>query len=122
MHLLALPGGDHQTSTRSCPTAVVRQAEERFRRSGYLALREVSCLAGDGVVTLQGRLPSHYLKQVAQEIASGLEGVHRVVNRIKVYGPAGRSRAEKLRLSPARESSRESTATRREHAPLPTNN
>jgi hypothetical protein len=35
-------------------------------------------------MVLRGRLPSQYLKQVAQTLASGVEGVGRVVNLIKV--------------------------------------
>ncbi len=51
------------------------------------------CPTSDGVVCLMGFLPSYYLKQVAQEIASGVEGVRHVVNRIKVF-PTYANRAE----------------------------
>jgi len=40
---------------------------------------------------LRGSLPTHYLKQVAQELVSHIEGVDAVVNQIKVA--AGESRA-----------------------------
>jgi osmotically-inducible protein OsmY len=77
-----------------------RQAEGLLRQSGYLALRGVACDARDGVITLRGRLPSYYLKQVAQSIAARIEGVRRVVNEIEVAvpngpAPAGRDRATK---------------------------
>jgi osmotically-inducible protein OsmY len=96
MLLLRQPGDQHDISTSIPRAGIVRQAEERFRRSGYLALRDVSCLAGDGTLTLHGRLPSYYLKQVAQEIALGLEGAHHVVNRIEVAALETRRRAQQL--------------------------
>jgi osmotically-inducible protein OsmY len=64
------------------------EAEDRFRRSGYFALRDISCDARNGVLHLRGRLPSYYLKQVAQAVAAEVEGVRRVVNRIEVIAPA----------------------------------
>src|SRR5262249_44586249 len=41
------------------------EAEQRLRRSNYLALQDVRCFATDDAVYLYGRLPSFYLKQVA---------------------------------------------------------
>ena len=38
----------------------------------------------DGVAYLHGCLPSYYLKQLAQEIAAGVEGVRLVINKIEV--------------------------------------
>ena len=65
-----------------------RETEVRFRRSGYFALRDVSCDARHGVVSLRGCLPTYYLKQVAQAVAAEVEGVRCVVNLIKVIAPA----------------------------------
>jgi osmotically-inducible protein OsmY len=93
MNLRALPGTDHPISSTSAPLpALAHAAEQRLWRSGYLALRNVSCRACDGVVSLHGCLPSYYLKQVAQELASGVEGARLVINRIEVLAPAGRQR------------------------------
>ena len=75
------PGPRTATSTRL--PEIDRKAEERLRASSYLALRDISCLASHDVLYLYGRLRSHYLKQVAQELASGVEGVRHVVNRIR---------------------------------------
>lgn len=67
------------------PQARIQEViEDRFWRSGYLALRDVSCQARDGEVHLRGRVPSYFLKQIAQEIAGGVEGVRQVINRIDV--------------------------------------
>jgi osmotically-inducible protein OsmY len=62
----------------------VELAERALCSSPYLALRNVTCDDRDGVLTLRGSLPSYYLKQVAQAIASRVEGVRQVVNEIEV--------------------------------------
>jgi osmotically-inducible protein OsmY len=61
-----------------------RQVEIRIRGSSYLALRDVSCVVRGDILHLRGRVPSHYLKQVAQELAAGVEGVRQVENGIEV--------------------------------------
>src|SRR5262245_54867322 len=85
MHLLALPSAGSEFAMPVRVSRIDPKAEESLRRSSYLSLRDVSCLSSEGVLFLHGNLPSYYLKQVAQEIASGVEGVHHVVNRIKVW-------------------------------------
>jgi len=67
------------------------EAERRLWGSGYLALRDVLCEAHAGSVRLRGRLPSYYLKQMAQSLVADIEGVGRVVNLIEIAGPPGRS-------------------------------
>lgn len=66
---------------------------DRLRQRGYSALWDVTCDVHDGTARLLGRLPSHYLKQVAQSTAAEVAGVRRVVNLIVVAGPAPRVRA-----------------------------
>jgi len=66
------------------------EAERRLRRSGDLGLRDVSCEAHAGIVRLRGRLPSYYLKQMAQAIVADIDGVRRVVNLIEIAVPPGR--------------------------------
>lgn len=60
------------------------EALRRLRRSGYSALRDVSCDVHGGDMRLIGRLRSYYLKQVAQAVVADIEGVHRVVNLIEI--------------------------------------
>lgn len=79
------PSGSHRP-------LIGRQAEIRIRGSSYLALRDVICIARGDILHLRGRLPSHYLKQVAQEIAAGVEGVRHVCNGIEVSVRRGRGR------------------------------
>ena len=60
-------------------------AEWGLRRSRYPALRPVSCDYQDGVLVLRGRLPSYYLKQMAQEVVGHqVQGVSRLDNQIQV--------------------------------------
>ena len=70
---------------------MIREIKASLIRRGYLALRDVSCDVHAGRVHLHGHLPSHYLKQVAQEAASEVSGVREVVNHIKVDAQIGRS-------------------------------
>ncbi len=63
-------------------------AESSLRRSAYLALRQLSCEFRAGVLTLRGRLPSYYLKQMAQAAVAAVEGVERVDNQIEVVAHA----------------------------------
>jgi osmotically-inducible protein OsmY len=68
---------------------IERLVQDRLRRSGYLALRELSCEARDGAVCLRGHVSSYYLKQIAQAAAGDLPGVHSVINLIEVIAPRG---------------------------------
>jgi hypothetical protein len=75
---------DHQAS----PQAV---AERGLRGSRYSALKHVSCDYQDGVLVLRGRLPTYYLKQIAQEVvAHQFNNGGRLENRIEVVRPAAR--------------------------------
>jgi hypothetical protein len=59
----------------SAGAGVGERAEHRLRSSPYLALRVIGCANHEGSVTLRGCVPTYYLKQLAQEIVSGTEGV-----------------------------------------------
>ena len=59
-------------------------AEDRLSESRYSALSRITCSYCDGVLMLQGHLPSHYLRQVAQELVCRIDGVDAVVNQIRV--------------------------------------
>ena len=96
-------------------TTIEEEAEDRLRRSGYLALRDISCEVREGVARLRSRLPTHYLKQVAQAIVAEVEGVVVVMNQIKVIAsgkdsPIGRSDGSRRRALVPTESSSEAQA------------
>ena len=67
---------------------VKREAEARLRRSSYREVRGVTCEFHEGVLTLRGHLPSFYLKQVAQSLVYGIDGVEEINNRLEAewYG------------------------------------
>jgi osmotically-inducible protein OsmY len=65
-------------------TSLANEAERLLHASSYSSLRNISCQGRDGTVYLHGRLPSYYLKQLAQEIVSRVKGAVTVVNRIEV--------------------------------------
>jgi hypothetical protein len=107
MNLLVLHTADREIVPQARPSAIAlgHAAEDLFRRSGYLALRDVSCVATGGELCLRGRLPSYYLKQVAQEIATSVAGPRRVINQIEISVPArrapvGSNRAQVRRTRP----------------------
>jgi len=60
---------------------------DRFQRSPYLPLRNIKCSLRDGVLWLCGRVPTFYLKQLAQSMGTCTEGVRQVVNELHVDFP-----------------------------------
>lgn len=65
--------------------AVVAVAERRLEDSGYRVLRQVRCRFEAGTLTLSGRVPSFYMKQVAQTLVMTLHNVQCVDNRLDVH-------------------------------------
>ena len=63
----------------------------RLRESGYLFLWGVTCEFNEGVLSLSGTVPTFYLKQVAQELASRTPGVREVSNGLYVTGLSHRA-------------------------------
>ena len=71
--------------------ASIKDRAERFLHSNpYLVLKHISCDYLDGVLILRGRLPTYYLKQLAQESVADLDGVDRIENQIQVVTPTYR--------------------------------
>lgn len=58
-----------------------------FRTSGYAPLRNIGISHRNGCVELQGRVPTYFLKQLAQSLASSVPGVANVDNGIEVFCP-----------------------------------
>jgi hypothetical protein len=61
-----------------------------LRSSPYPPLRSIACSKRDGVLVLQGSVPSYYLKQVAQSLALGVNGSWPVQNEIEVVAAGDR--------------------------------
>ena len=55
-----------------------------FRTAGYAQLRHIGITQQNGHVALQGRVPTYFLKQLAQSLAAALPGVQVVNNHIEV--------------------------------------
>jgi hypothetical protein len=53
--------------------------------------RYISCSYDHGVLTLHGRLPSFYLKQVLQTMLNNVDGVERIDNQVDVVSANGLS-------------------------------
>ena len=47
-------------------------------------MQHLSCAFRAGVLTLRGRLPSYYLKQVALAVVATVEGVERINDQVEV--------------------------------------
>lgn len=63
------------------------RAELALRSAPYTPLRNVTCRVADGSLELHGRLPSYYLKQVAQTVVISATRALPISNRIEVVGP-----------------------------------
>ena len=69
---------------RRAQAALERKIAVVMHDAPYPALRHISCVLDDGVLTLQGRVPSYYLKQIAQTLVRPLEGVRVIHNELDV--------------------------------------
>ncbi len=55
-----------------------------LQESPYRELWDVACEFREGVLTLRGRVPSFFLKQIAQSIVFVMERVEEINNRLEV--------------------------------------
>jgi hypothetical protein len=63
------------------------EAETRLHQSAYSPLRHLTCQVHGQVLTICGRVPSYYMKQVAQSLLGQLEGVGTIDNQLDVQSP-----------------------------------
>jgi len=59
-----------------------RQVIEALRATGYVPLRDLGVMASQGTGVLCGRVPSYYLKQLAQSALLSVPGIDQVRNEI----------------------------------------
>jgi osmotically-inducible protein OsmY len=118
MDLFSPANSDREDCGGSLQPLIGRQAEIRIRGTSYLALRDVTCIARGDILHLRGRLPSHYLKQIAQEIAASVEGVRQVRNGIEVSRPV-RTRSARGSLERERDQVERNNITMRGEDSLP---
>jgi osmotically-inducible protein OsmY len=75
---------DTQTVGTAAQAKRQELAERCLRSNSYLALKNISCDYLNGVLILRGCVETYYLKQVAQEVVAGVEGLERIDNQIQV--------------------------------------
>jgi hypothetical protein len=66
-------------------------AERCLRRLPYRTLRWVTCDVKEGVLILRGRVPTYYLKQLAQTSVARVPGLKAITNNIEVLPRIPRS-------------------------------
>ena len=89
------PGGDTEAIQPAAPPRAQSQedlrlaegVERALRATGYAPLRGIQVTAEARLVILAGRVPSYYLKQVAQATALSVLGVDLVRNDLEVGRP-----------------------------------
>jgi osmotically-inducible protein OsmY len=72
------------TKSPSTPS-ILETATRKLRQQDFRFSRCVTCQLHEGVLLLRGRVPSYYLKQLAQTAVVGIKGVEQIDNRIDVY-------------------------------------
>ena len=70
---------------RSALNSRVEEAvRNRLNESAYPSIKHIDCQFDDGILVLRGRLPSFFMKQVAQETIADLDGIKEIVNCVEV--------------------------------------
>jgi osmotically-inducible protein OsmY len=72
-----------QVRARSAPDVGYR-VKLTLNRAPYSILSQLDVDEAEGTVVLSGTVPSYYMKQVAQAIASTVDGVRRLDNQVTV--------------------------------------
>lgn len=83
-HVHAVRVACHVPAERNDDSKLMEAVAGVLRDTGHPALRGLDIEICGGVVVLWGRVPSYYLKQVAQEAAQRVGGVRGIANGIEV--------------------------------------
>ena len=75
---------------------IVRTATAALKATGYRQLESLQVYCSHGRLTLQGRVPTYYLKQVAQSAIQGLHGIRDIDNDIRVRSGSSHSVASSI--------------------------
>lgn len=68
---------------KSC-SRLAQALRDRLHKSPFVAIRKLDCDVQGPVVTLRGRVPTFYTKQIALHLAFSTPAVLRVVDEIEV--------------------------------------
>jgi osmotically-inducible protein OsmY len=66
-------------------STLAERAEKALRQRDFRFSRCVRCESHDGVLALHGRVPSYYLKQLAQATVAEIGEVERIENYLDVF-------------------------------------
>jgi osmotically-inducible protein OsmY len=72
---------------QSSDRTIVEAATLRLQMSPYMPLRVVRCECNHGVLTLAGRVPSFYHRQMAQQHVRSVAGVNQIDDQLQVQTP-----------------------------------
>ena len=83
----ALPQSEsktRRTPRRPDPRMIQAAVEEALCLAGYGELRRVEVECNGDAVTIAGRVPTYYLKQLAQSVALDIPGIKNIRNELHV--------------------------------------
>ncbi len=63
---------------------IIQATLRNLRALGYDGLQSITCEHHEGMLVLRGCVPSYFMKQLAQTVASKISGVKIVVNSVSV--------------------------------------
>jgi hypothetical protein len=75
---------DSETPSTIVTICPADRAQRILRDSPYYAIQQLECSFGDGILIIGGRVPSHYLKQLAQTSVQRVSGIRQIRNLIEV--------------------------------------
>lgn len=73
-----------QSQLDASSTDLETEVRESLQFAQHAALRHIACTVHDNTVVLHGRVPSYYLKQLAQVKVTCVPGIEQVDNHIEV--------------------------------------
>lgn len=81
--------GTRPVDDRVTDAVIASTVRQRLTQDDALSAASIDVAVTAGVVTLTGRVPREGLRQRAQELARGVDGVREVRNLIRVHGRGG---------------------------------
>jgi osmotically-inducible protein OsmY len=73
-----------KTPTAAGGSEIEEAANRRLRESAYIELRRVNVSCDNSSIRLFGCVSSYYIRQLAQAMLQGLDGVKSIDNRLEV--------------------------------------
>ncbi len=80
----ALAGVPQALAEAIVDSVLIETVRRALHETGYLELRNLSITISDDWLSLDGRVPSYHLKQLAQAAATHVPGIGCIVNTVEV--------------------------------------